>query len=285
VFLGDLIDRGPKIREALRIVRGMVEGGHALCVMGNHEFNALAYHTRHPEDSSRFLRKHDAGEGKNVRQHFQTLRQVPADELYHHLDWFRTLPLWLDLGELRVVHACWDARAMARIQSVWNATSGMSTAFLTEATHSRTELFDAVEDVLKGKELQLPEGVFFHDKDGHLRRKLRVKWYESPENQTYHTYAFQSGEEFPNDPLPAEIQQNIVPYAADQPPVFFGHYWLHAERPAPLASNVACLDYSVAKSGMLCAYRWNGERELSPEQFACVSAFETHSSSGEENLL
>ncbi len=64
VFVGDLIDRGPKIPEVLRIVRGMVEAGHALCVMGNHEFNALAYHTRHPDDPSRFLRNHDARGGK-----------------------------------------------------------------------------------------------------------------------------------------------------------------------------------------------------------------------------
>jgi hypothetical protein len=276
VFVGDLIDRGPKIRETLQIVRGMVEAGHAKCVMGNHEFNALAYHTRHPADSSRFLRKHDARLGKNVRQHFQTLRQVPSLELYDHLEWVRKLPLWLDLGELRVVHACWDAVAMNRVSRVWDRDEGITTAFLTEATNPETELFDAVEDVLKGKELDLPDGVFFHDKDGHPRRKLRVKWYESPENRTYHTYAVQSGEDFPSDPLPWEFHQKIVPYSPQDPPVFFGHYWLQAESPGPLAGNVACLDYSVAKSGMLCAYRWNGERELSPDQFVWVPAFPGH---------
>ena len=30
IFLGDFIDRGPKIREVLSIVRPMVEAGHAL---------------------------------------------------------------------------------------------------------------------------------------------------------------------------------------------------------------------------------------------------------------
>jgi hypothetical protein len=276
VFLGDLIDRGPKIREALQIVRSMVEAGHALCVLGNHEFNALAYHTRHPNDPNRFLRKHDARGGKNVSQHFQTLRQVPPDELYNHLQWFRTLPLWLDLGELRVVHACWDAAAMRRIENHWDPEEGITTAFLAEATDPATALFDAVEDILKGKELELPEGAFFHDKDGHLRRKLRVKWYESPANQTFHTYAFQSGEEFPNDPLPEAIHQKILPYPEADPPVFFGHYWLHAESPAPMAANVVCLDYSVAKSGMLCAYRWTGERELSADNFLSVPAFPVH---------
>jgi hypothetical protein len=243
--------------------------------MGNHEFNALAYHTRHPEDPNRFLRKHDVREGKNIRQHFQTLRQLPPVELYDYLNWFRTLPLWLDLGELRVVHACWDKAAMARIQKEWNLDGGITTEFLAEATDPDTPLFDAVEDVLKGKELELPEGVFFSDKDGHRRRKLRVKWYESPQDQTYHSYAFQSGETFPNDPLPSELEQKICPYPEDDPPVFFGHYWLHAETPVPLARNVACLDFSVAKCGMLCAYRWDGERRLSAENFHWVYAFST----------
>jgi hypothetical protein len=30
--------------------------------------------------------------------------------LRSHLEWFRTLPIWLDLDGLRVVHACWDER-------------------------------------------------------------------------------------------------------------------------------------------------------------------------------
>jgi len=41
IFLGDFIDRGPKIRETLEIVRPMIESGAALSVMGNHELNAL----------------------------------------------------------------------------------------------------------------------------------------------------------------------------------------------------------------------------------------------------
>ncbi len=35
LFLGDIIDRGPRIREALHLVRDMVEAGQAHCIMGN----------------------------------------------------------------------------------------------------------------------------------------------------------------------------------------------------------------------------------------------------------
>jgi hypothetical protein len=35
IFLGDFIDRGPKIREVLEIARSMMEEGKVLAVMGN----------------------------------------------------------------------------------------------------------------------------------------------------------------------------------------------------------------------------------------------------------
>ena len=37
VFLGDLVDRGPRIADTLRTAMQMVEAGTALCVTGNHE--------------------------------------------------------------------------------------------------------------------------------------------------------------------------------------------------------------------------------------------------------
>ncbi|GAA2751921.1 polynucleotide kinase-phosphatase [Kitasatospora cinereorecta] len=36
-FVGDLVDRGPDTPGVLRLVMGMVEAGHAICVPGNHE--------------------------------------------------------------------------------------------------------------------------------------------------------------------------------------------------------------------------------------------------------
>ena len=45
IFVGDLIDRGDDQLRVLEIVNGMVEGGSAQIVMGNHEFNAIGYAT------------------------------------------------------------------------------------------------------------------------------------------------------------------------------------------------------------------------------------------------
>ncbi len=43
VFLGDLVDRGPRVPDVLRIVMGMVKGGSALCVPGNHDDKLLRW--------------------------------------------------------------------------------------------------------------------------------------------------------------------------------------------------------------------------------------------------
>lgn len=42
IFLGDLVDRGPKIVETLELVMNMVESGHAFCVSGNHDAKLLS---------------------------------------------------------------------------------------------------------------------------------------------------------------------------------------------------------------------------------------------------
>ena len=57
IFLGDFIDRGPHQREVISIVRPMIDGGSAKSVMGNHEYNAIAYATPDDENDG-FLRAH-----------------------------------------------------------------------------------------------------------------------------------------------------------------------------------------------------------------------------------
>ncbi len=41
VFVGDLVDRGPRILDTIRLVRNMVEAGSAHCVPGNHEMKLV----------------------------------------------------------------------------------------------------------------------------------------------------------------------------------------------------------------------------------------------------
>ncbi len=258
IFLGDFIDRGPQIRETLEIVRPMVDSGAALSVMGNHELNALAFHTAHPEKPGEHLRPHNE---KNSHQHAETIRQIPAADLASYLAWFRSLPLWLDLDGLRVVHACWDETRMGKINGP------VTDEFLCSACLPDGALFEPVEVILKGKEIRLPPGATFRDKDGHERLATRVKWYEQPAGHTYRTYAMASEPIESDEPLPDEVHEAAVPYPEKEKPVFVGHYWLSGSRPELLRGNIACVDWSVAKGGFLCAYRWDGEQELDTGKF------------------
>ncbi len=259
IFLGDFIDRGPQIRETLEIVRPMIDSGSAMSVMGNHELNALAFHTPNPANHGEHLRPHNE---KNSHQHAETMRQLPAGERASYLAWFRTLPLWLDLDGLRVVHACWDETHMAKI------SGPVTDEFLYEACSPNGSLFEPVEVILKGKELTLPDGFTFKDKDGYVRSHIRVRWFEAPHRRTYGDYSM---EPFAcNEPLPEAVKKSAVPYPEDAKPVFIGHYWRTGIRPDLLHENVACVDWSVAKRGFLCGYRWSGESKLNNEHFVWV---------------
>ncbi len=267
IFVGDFVDRGPQIREVLETVRPMVDSGSALAVMGNHEFNAIAYHSPDPGNPRQYIRPHSE---KNVGQHAETVRQVAG--LAEYVEWFRTLPMWLELDGLRVVHACWDPDGMAVIESELSRYGGVTQEFMAAAHVKESPLFQAIDDVLKGKEISLPAGQSFADKDGNLRHKMRIRWFESPGTRTYAQYALSSEAGFPEIPLPPEVEQRIRAYENSECPVFFGHYWLVAEQASRLAPNVGCLDFSVAKGGQLCAYRWDGEQQLDNSKFVAVPA-------------
>jgi hypothetical protein len=71
IFLGDFIDRGPKIRETLEIFRLMIDSGATLAVLGNHELNLLAFHTLDPNSHGQYLRRHNEAHSK---QHAETRR-------------------------------------------------------------------------------------------------------------------------------------------------------------------------------------------------------------------
>ena len=115
LFVGDLVDRGPKQMETVSLVRRMVDAGSARAVMGNHEFNAIAWFLPDPECPGEFLRKHHSAKygDKNRKQHQAFLSAVEGSPLHEELvTWFLTLPVCLDLPDLRVIHACWHVAAL-----------------------------------------------------------------------------------------------------------------------------------------------------------------------------
>ncbi|MGV3661613.1 MAG: metallophosphoesterase [Prosthecobacter sp.] len=264
LFLGDYIDRGPAVREVLHTVRGMVEAGDALAIMGNHEYNAVCADT--PDGSGSFLRV----EKRDSAGHLETHRQFAgrASEWAEWTEWMKRLPMFLDLGGLRAVHACWDAKRITRI----SGRSITDAEFLRLSATHQTPEFRAVTNILKGPELAMPAGQVAIDKEGKHRRMVRVRWWDIPKSGPISRLAMPEPFDAPGDAVPHELRR-IPSYGPDEPPVFFGHYWLPPQRArAPLAPNIACLDYSAAFADHpLTAYRWDGERVLSADKFATAT--------------
>lgn len=267
IFLGDYIDRGPAVREVLLTVRAMVEAGDAHAIMGNHEYNAIGYATPHWNGNGH-LRPHTP---QHVRQHEITLAQFAGrmDEWSEWLAWMKRLPMFLDLGALRAVHACWDAVGLEHL-----AGRNLADDEFLRACHTPdAPEYRASGHLLKGPELPLPAGELFTDKEGHTHQKLRVRWWNIPSTARLGDLAMPAPSHHEHEATP-EALRTIPNYATDAPPVFIGHYWLppHREK-APLAPNIACLDYSGAmRTNPLTAYRWDGERELRAEKFATATS-------------
>jgi hypothetical protein len=266
IFVGDLIDRGPQQIATVKLVRAMVDTGAAMAVMGNHEFNAIAWATIDPERPGERLRRHLRP--GNRRQHQAFLSEVEGTPLHAEIvDWFKTLPLWLDLGAIRVVHACWHEGQMNRLQPHLGDGLTLTDELIVSANRKGHWAFDAVEALCKGLEVDLPAGVSFVDRDGKRRSTTRIRWWER-EPKTLRRYAIASQKVLAQIPdTPVRQDERVAPYSG--PPVFFGHYWL-TTRPTPLAPNVACLDFSAGDGGDLVAYRWEGEAELRETHFLWV---------------
>lgn len=276
IFLGDFIDRGPEQVESVQIARAMVEHDHALAVMGNHEFNAIAWATPDPDNPGQYLRPHSK---KNHHQHKQFLQQVVQGSGQHQdmINWFKSLPLYLDLDGLRVVHACWHPESINALGPFIDSDNRVHPHAWPTLAQKHGEGYDALETVLKGLEVPLPAGHVFNDKDGHPRRNIRTRWWKEPQNLTYRDLAMVGPETV--DKIPdLSVPDGVLPGYDGKKPLFLGHYWLTG-RPKLLNRHIACLDYSIAdenlqfgqERGKLCAYRWNGETELNPKQFVWVS--------------
>jgi hypothetical protein len=249
----------------------MVDAGHALAVMGNHELNAIAYATKDPKDDG-YLRRHSEHNQSNHQAFLDALAGKP-EKYAEVIDWFYQLPMWLEFDDLRIIHACWDQEAITRIKAEYGDTTYLSKSLLVASADPERWEFEALETLLKGKEIRLGNGHSYLDPSGIRRYKMRVRWWDA--TATTYRAAFMG----PKTALPyistdTIEEDHLVNYPATEKPLVIGHYWMRGT-PEPLAPNIACVDYSIAMSdGTLCAYRWDGEQILSADKYVTVPRLE-----------
>jgi hypothetical protein len=249
--VGDYIDRGPRIREKLEMVKAMADNSTAIALMGNHEFNAILYNTRNAEGN--YLRERTENK---TRQHIHTLEQFSGreGEYQDYIEWFKSLPLFYEEKNLRMVHACWDEIHIQYLHDTL-PNDRLTNQLLQHQYKQDNKLYEAIEVTLKGKELTMPERLYFQEKDGHRRTELRINWWLSSENVTYRQYSVETYDSLTDEAIPLSLTKHNKPYAESEKPVFFGHYWLQGNKELSV-------DYSVANAGKLVAYRLSGEQPL-----------------------
>ena len=259
VFLGDFIDRGPENGEVIRIVRELMDAGRAKAIMGNHELNALHFHTKDP-DTGLPLRPNNQD---NTEQHKSFLDEFPpgARKTKEALGWMKELPLFIEAGGFRAVHAAWLQPAIDELRRQ-TETGVLGEDQLIRAGRKGDVFYHIAETIAKGPEERLPAPYSFRDKGGQVRHSVRLKWWNSDaRNWRQVAMSVPDFNQIPEDPLPQNLATSIYP-SGDRP-VFFGHYWMSGT-PVLQSGNALCLDYSAGTDGPLVSYTYPaGSRELS----------------------
>lgn len=261
IFIGDLIDRGTDELATLQIVFAMIDANVADAVMGNHEYNALAYATLDEQaaDNS-FLRSHNQ---THTRQHAAFLAEIPfGSELHQYwLNRFYELPLWIETEHACFVHACWHEDKMNHLAPLLTKDHKLTPKALQMTSQKGTPEYDALERVLKGVEIPLPDGVSFTDKDGAVRKNMRVQWWlDNLQGKPIVDIARAPAHDLAQ--IPTDIIASKIDFSLNtQKPVFIGHYWLTGT-PTPLSEQVVCTDYSAAGKGFLTAYQFDTDHPM-----------------------
>lgn len=267
VFVGDFTNRGPEIRETLSIIRKMVDAGAGYAILGNHEVNNILYHLRNLKMEPLLSDK-----GKryaSVTQTIQQFKNAPAD-WKDYRRWLRTLPLYLEMDGIRIVHAYWSDSNIQILKE--NLTPGKipKTVFRNLVEEPGSYLSQAILQTTRGIHLLMPQDMKILDHRQRNHRFFRIRWWERPEGKTFNDWSFESKFHLPRYSIPPEIYPSFEVYPEDGPPVFFGHY-CRGKGPFVINSKICCVDSCVSSRKVLAAYRWNGEAVLSSENMVFVS--------------
>jgi hypothetical protein len=121
--------------------------------------------------------------------------------------------------------------------------------------------------VLKGPKAALPAGCKYFDNYGIERDRVRLSWWRRVARTLWDMAVVEDvgAEALESLPPPQEWLDRCKGYLT-----FIGHYWMSGN-PSLIADDVVCVDFSVAKDGVLTAYRLElGAERADPSRFAWV---------------
>ena len=223
-FVGDFINRGPQSVEVLTLVKSLCESGKAITVLGNHEFRLIQ----------------NSVAGKKIPREYKPF-----------IPWLRTLPLFLELKTLRMVHAVWHFSSIELLRG----KSVEDDSFIWDTLEKKSSYKLAVDRILSGIKLSIPKELKLKDRFVVERTKGRLKWWKDLRGKPY-AKCFLSPM-FPpiEDKGPTDDEfHELQPYSKDERPVFIGHYCLPPTVPK-VNGQVVCLDGCVTCDNTLWGYR------------------------------
>ena len=227
-FVGDFINRGPQSVEVLKLVKSLQESGEAFVVLGNHEFKLV--------------------------QNLVAGNSIP-DEFIPFIAWLRTLPLFLELETLRIVHAAWHFSSIKILEQALVADD----LFIKETFEKESMYKRASQSILSGIKTTIPKDLKLVDRFAIPRTKGRLKWWLDLRGKPYSECFFSPM--FPEisdrGPIKTEVSM-LEPYTQQEKPVFIGHYCLPPNIPK-IFGQVVCLDGCVTCDKRLWGYRYEGE--------------------------
>ena len=172
LFVGDLINRGPDVLGVLSLVREMHEEGNALVTIGNHEFRVI--------------------------QELVNFGKIENDKITPHMNWIRSWPLFLELPELRAVHAAWHFSSISKLKNARLDDDGFIAKTLDKTAPEKL----AIDRILYGIKVSLPKKIEMVDRFEIQRQKGRVRWWESPSEKSFADYLFSPMYPSPSDLYP-----------------------------------------------------------------------------------
>jgi hypothetical protein len=256
VILGGAVDRHGATRSCAPMLQELVDSGSALMTLGPEELAALE---RHVSRRRQRVLVH-AGAVADSPEH-----EVPDTDDAGLGEWFRSVPLWLDLPGLRVVHGCWSDGDVELLRDALDGNCLVDDEHF-ESVISSPRHRRAVRTLLSGATIELPEHLWCRGARGEIVRSARFRWWSHGSMTLRERAMLPPGCTTLDGRFPAVLDDTPVrpgapALAPGGTPVVISRC-VGVAGPLLLSPSVLCLGEVGRGVAGPIAYRWSGETGL-----------------------